>query len=195
MVKLRATSVSWEAPMSATDAPPGCESQVTVCVTLWKVQFTEPVPPARRIVTLGGSNESVEVAVTLPFADGVTTETCCDPVWVVLPDVIDAVIVDTPFATPETVPVAGSTVALVGSLDIHVAAGAPGNVAPLWSLAVAVNVVVAPTFTEGDVGVTATDVNTGVGPVVPPSPLPPHAKIAAAILPAAIVRTTLRNMA
>jgi hypothetical protein len=51
-----------------------------------------------------------------------------------------------------------------------------------------------PTVTVGEVGVTATDVNTAVGPVVDPL-LPPHATIAAATLPAAIMRTTLRNMA
>jgi hypothetical protein len=60
---------------------------------------------------------------------------------------------------------------------------------------VAVNVVVPPTLTVGVAGCTATDVNTGVGPVEPPSLLPPHANIAAATLPAAMVRTTLRSMA
>jgi hypothetical protein len=58
-----------------------------------------------------------------------------------------------------------------------------------------VSVVVLPTFTVGDEGVTATDVNTpgGGGPVVE-SLLPPQAEIAAAILPATMVRITLRSM-
>jgi len=48
--------------------------------------------------------------------------------------------------------------------------------------------------TVGDTGVTATDVNTGDGPVVLPL-LPPHAIIDAATLPAAMMRATLLNMA
>src|SRR5512140_97488 len=53
---------------------------------------------------------------------------------------------------------------------------------------------VLPTLTVGDWGVTDTDVKTGVGPVVVLL-LPPHAAIAAATVPAAMMRTTLRNMA
>jgi hypothetical protein len=49
---------------------------------------------------------------------------------VILPIVIDAVIVEAPLATPLTTPVAGSTVAFVRSLEVHVAAGAPENAAP-----------------------------------------------------------------
>jgi hypothetical protein len=116
--------------MSATAAPDGCESQVTVCATFWKVHVTVPVPLALPIVTLCGVNASPLVAVTLPLAVGVTTVTCVVPVWVTLPDVIDAVIVELPFATPVTTPVAGSTVAFVRSLDVQVAAGAPAKVAP-----------------------------------------------------------------
>jgi hypothetical protein len=112
-----------------------------------------------------------------------------------LPAVIDAEIVEVPFATPVTTPLAASTVAAAILDDDQVGAGAPANVAPFWSFAVAVSVVVLPTVTVGDAGATATDVNTGDGPLTFPPPLPPHAIIDAATLPAAIMRTTLRNMA
>src|SRR5665213_864178 len=61
-------------------------------------------------------------------------------------------------------------------------------------MAVAVIAIVLPGDTAGDVGPTVTEVNTGVGPVVSLL-LPPHAIIAATTLPAAMVRTTRRNMA
>jgi hypothetical protein len=168
-------------------------SQFTVCTIFWKVHVTEPVPLDLVIVTVDGLNASEAAAVTLPVAEGVLTAIDCDPVCVTLATVIEAVIVEDPFATPVTTPVAGSTVAAAVFDDVHVAAGAPANVAPDWSFAVAVSVVVLPTETVGDAGATATEVNTGVGPVELLS-LPPHAKIAAAILPAAIMRTTLRSM-
>jgi hypothetical protein len=114
---------------------------------------------------------------------------------VMLPTVIDAEIVEVPFATPLTTPVAALTVAAAAFDDDQVGADAPANMAPVWSFAIAVSVVVLPTATVGVTGVTATDVNTGVGPVVTPLPLPPHANIAAATLPTAMVRTTLRSMA
>src|SRR5665213_1763705 len=102
--------------------------------------------------------------------------------------------VELPSATPVTTPVVASTVAAVRFDDVHVAPAAPGKVAPFWSFAVADIATVPATLTVGDAGATATDVNTGVGPVEL-SLLPPHAKIAAATLPAAIVRTTRRSMA
>src|SRR3569623_1102980 len=98
--------------MSATLAPLGCVSHVTVCARLWKVHVTVPVPLARAIVTSGGWNAWPVVAVTPAVALGVFTVTCCDPEWVTLPTVIDAVIVGEPFATPVTTPVAASTVAI-----------------------------------------------------------------------------------
>jgi hypothetical protein len=116
--------------MSATAAPEGCESHETVWPTLWNVQVTVPVPLALPIVTECGSNDRELVAVTKLDADRVTTEICCEPVCVTLPDVIDAVIVALPFATPVTTPETGSTVALLTSLELQVAADAPGKVAP-----------------------------------------------------------------
>ena len=107
---------------------------------------------------------------------------------------MDAEIVAVPFAIPVTVPDAAPTFATVVSDDVHTGAPAPEKAAPFWSLAAAVNVVVPPTETVGVAGVTDTDVNTGVGPVVVLL-LPPHASSAAATLPAAIERTTLRSMA
>jgi len=68
--------------------------------------------------------------VTLAVEDGVLTTIVCDPVWVTLPTVIDAVIVDDPLATPDTTPVAASTVATTVLEDVHVAAGAPEKIAP-----------------------------------------------------------------
>jgi len=124
----------------------------------------------------------------------VDTVIVCDPDLVMLPAVIDAEIVDVPFAWPDTTPVAASTVAAAVFDDDQVGAAAPANGAPVWSFAVAASVVVPPTATVGDTGVTATDVNTGDGPVVFP-PLPPHAIIDAATLPATMMRTKLRNMA
>jgi hypothetical protein len=146
-------------------------------------------------VTVFGSNASPVVAVTLPLAVGVDTVIDCDPDLVMLPAVIDAEIVEVPFATPVTTPVAASTVAATVFDDDQEGAAAPENVAPVWSFAVAVSVVVPPTATVGAAGVTATDVNTGDGPVEFPLPLPPHAIIDAATLPATMMRTTLRNMA
>src|SRR5690242_12555797 len=115
--------------MSATLAPPGCESHVTVCARLWKVQVTVPLPPARAIRTLLGENAWLVVAVTPAVDPGLDTVTTCEPVCVTVPAVIEAVIVELPFATPVTTPVAASTVAFVSSLDVHVAAGAE-NAAP-----------------------------------------------------------------
>jgi len=179
--------------MSATD--PGWLSHETVCATDWKCQVTVAVPPDRATVIEFGSNAKEASAVTLPLADGVDTVTVCDPDLVMLPSVIDAEIDDVPFATPLTTPVVASTVAAAVLDDDQVGAGAPENTAPVWSFGVAVSVVVPPTTTVGEAGVTTTDVNTGVGPVVVPPPLPPHANIVAATLPTAMVRTTLRNMA
>jgi hypothetical protein len=103
---------------------------VTVCARLWNVHVTVPVPDARAIVTPGGSNAWPVVAVTPAVGVGVVTVTGCEPVWLTLPTVIDAVIVGVPLATPVTTPVAASTVAFVSSLELQTAAGAPENAAP-----------------------------------------------------------------
>jgi hypothetical protein len=107
---------------------------------------------------------------------------------------IDAEITELPFATPVTTPVTASTRATAGFDDDQAGTAATLNVAPVWSFAVAVSVVVPPTATVGAAGVTTTDENTGDGPVEFPPPLPPHAIINPATLPAAMMRTTLRNM-
>ena len=112
-LKSRATSALAVAGMSATFAPVGCVSHVTVCARLWKVHVTVPVPLLREIVTPGGLKACPVVAVTRAVDVGVTTVSCCEPECVTLPTVIDAVIVEAPLATPLTTPVAGSTVAFV----------------------------------------------------------------------------------
>jgi len=72
----------------------------------------------------------VLLAVTLPFAVGVITVTDCDPVFVTLPAVIEAEIVEFPFATPDTTPDAASTVATAVFAEDQTGAAAPENVAP-----------------------------------------------------------------
>jgi hypothetical protein len=152
------------------------------------------VPPERPMVTLCGSNDSDAVAVTLPVGGGVLTTSCAVPECVMLPETIVAVMVVEPLATPVATPLAGSIVAFVSSLDVHVAAGRPDIACPFWSMAVADIAMVPPGETEGDVGPTVTEVNTGVGPVLSLL-LPPHANIVATTLPAAMVRIALLNMA
>lgn len=195
-MKARETLASDVAGMSVIR--PGCASHVTVCATDWKCHVTvAEFGNGAKTVTVLGSKCNVVVAVTSPDADGGgvdgMTVTVCAPVCVILPTVSDAVMTEVPLATPDTTPVAGVTVATEVVADDHVAPVAPANTAPSWSLAVSVSVVVEPTATCGADGATRTDVNTGVGPV-PPSPLPPHARIAAARLPAAIARIGLRSM-
>src|SRR5664279_243475 len=116
---------------------PGCASHVTVCAVAWKCHVMVDVPASLRTVTADGSNAKPVVAVTLPVADGVITASPCEPVCVTLPIVIDAEMVELPFATPVTRPVVALTVATVRSDEEHVTPVDPGKVAPFWSFAMA----------------------------------------------------------
>lgn len=193
-VKSRETDALEVAGMSSTDAPVGCESKLTVCATLWKFHVTVAVPPLRTTVTLFGENTSPVVAATDAVLEGTITVSVWVPECVTLPETIVPVIVEDPAATPVAIPVEGSMVAFVGSLDVHEAAGRPLITAPVWSFPVAVIACVLPTKMVGVMGVTTTDVKTGVGPVVLLL-LPPHAIIVATTLQAAMVRTTRPSMA
>ena len=109
-VKLRTIEALCVAGMSATFAPAGSRSNVTVCATLSKVHVMLPVPPERPMVTLCGLNDSDAAAVTLPVGGGVLTTSCAVPECVMLPETIVAVIVVEPFATPEATPLAASRI-------------------------------------------------------------------------------------
>jgi hypothetical protein len=65
-VKSRPTEAPDVAPMSATLAPDGCVSHVTVCATFWNTHVTVAGAPFRVTVTEGGMNCREEAAVTVP---------------------------------------------------------------------------------------------------------------------------------
>jgi hypothetical protein len=111
------------------------------------------------------------VALTFALEPGVDTVTLtvCD--FVVVPTVPFTVIVVVPAATPVTTP-ADVTVATDTSLDWNVDES-PLIVAPFWSFADTVKFCVPFTTTLTFAGVTLNDVNTGVGPVLPPPSPPP----------------------
>jgi hypothetical protein len=74
-VKSRPTDVLDVVAIFATVAPVGCESQVTLCATLWNAHVTVPVPLFLTMVTVPGVKVSPVVAATVAVLEGAVTVT------------------------------------------------------------------------------------------------------------------------